>query len=173
MSIQAVAWAIEQQEVTEPNARLVLICLANCCGSPTGENAFPAISRLCRDTGLSESSVRRYLKRLEKAALIMKGNQAIAAAYIPRVGYRPTLYNLLMRGVTQTPLAQGGVSNEPMRGVKQALSGVSELDTQSSLKSVRKPKSDLKTIPEVDEEIRQRFGRAVDTLTHLKRFGGK
>jgi hypothetical protein len=106
--------------------------------------------------------------------MITRGNQAIAAAYIERLDRRPVVYDLLMpRGVTQTPRKANGVSNDPPRGVKRGGNGVSELDTQSSLKSVRKPKSVLKTIPEVDEEIRQRFGHAVDTLTHLKRFGGK
>lgn len=174
MSIQAVAWAIEQQEVIEPNVRLVLICLANCCGSPTGENAFPAIARLCRDSGLSESTVRRCLKQLEKASMIMRGNQAIAAAYIDRLDRRPVVYDLLMpRGVTQTPRKANGVSNDPERGVNQTGTGCQSLTPNPSLKSVRKPKSVLTTIPEVDEEIRQRFGRAVDTLAHLKRFGGK
>ena len=65
MSIQAVAWAIEQQQVKDPNSRLVLICLANYSGT-SGRDAFPAVSTLCRDSGLSESTVRRHLGELAR-----------------------------------------------------------------------------------------------------------
>ncbi|MEC4511796.1 helix-turn-helix domain-containing protein, partial [Klebsiella pneumoniae] len=60
MSVQAMTWAIEQQDVREPNARHVLLCLANYADAD-GKAAFPSTARLEADTGLSESTIRRKL----------------------------------------------------------------------------------------------------------------
>ena len=45
MSVQAMTWALEQQEVGEPHARHVLLCLANYAGS-AGRGAFPSAATL-------------------------------------------------------------------------------------------------------------------------------
>lgn len=163
MSVQAIAWALEQQEVRDPLTQLVLMCLANYADA-VGKNAFPSISRLCRDSRLSESSVRRHLKQLESMALIIKGNQAIAAAQIKRIGYRPTVYDLALpfrgfsetplRGVTQTPQGSGGVSGVALRGVTEGLEGCQSL-TPDPKRSVREPKRALQSF---EEEFRSRFG---------------
>lgn len=124
------AWAIEQQEITEPGSRFVLICLAN-YSDAIGKNAFPSIPRLSKDSGLSESSVRRRLHSLEKAGLIRQGNQNIAAAYIGRADRRPIVYDLVIeRPVTQQPRIDNGVSPRPERGVREKLT-TCQADTQS------------------------------------------
>lgn len=154
LSWQASAWAIEQQDITEPHARFVLVSLANYAG-PTGENSFPSLARVCRDTGLSERTVRRCLRKLEEASLIVKGNQAIAAAHIGRSDKRPTLYNLVMSGGSHRPPVQGaggqrdrsGGSNVHERGVTVAPNPI--------LKSCTQPKS-VKTL--FEEEFEKRFG---------------
>jgi DNA-binding transcriptional ArsR family regulator len=46
------------------------------------------------DTGLGERTVRRHLRKLEALGLIVRGNQAIAAAHIKRRDRRPTVYDL-------------------------------------------------------------------------------
>ncbi|MDN8066189.1 helix-turn-helix domain-containing protein [Burkholderia vietnamiensis] len=111
MSVQAMTWAIEQQEIRDATARHVLLCLANYADAD-GKAAFPSTSRLEADTGLSESTIRRKLDVLEELGLIQKGNQAIVAAYIDRGDRRPVCYDMVMkkRGVVVTPGDERGVT---------------------------------------------------------------
>lgn len=95
MSIQAMTWAMEQQTVTDSLARHVLLCLANYADN-SGKAAFPSAATLSVDTGMSERSVRNKLDLLEQLGLIVKGNQAIVAAYIERGDRRPVCYDLAM-----------------------------------------------------------------------------
>ncbi|HDR8957049.1 helix-turn-helix domain-containing protein [Burkholderia vietnamiensis] len=111
MSVQAMTWAIEQQDIRDATARHVLLCLANYADAD-GKAAFPSTSRLEADTGLSESTIRRKLDVLEELGLIQKGNQAIVAAYIDRGDRRPVCYDMVMkkRGVVVTPGDERGVT---------------------------------------------------------------
>ncbi|VWC75551.1 hypothetical protein BCO18175_02335 [Burkholderia contaminans] len=111
MSVQAMTWAIEQQDIRDATARHVLLCLANYADAD-GKAAFPSTSRLESDTGLSESTIRRKLDVLEELGLIQKGNQAIVAAYIDRGDRRPVCYDMMMkkRGVVVTPGDERGVT---------------------------------------------------------------
>ncbi|MGR4895819.1 helix-turn-helix domain-containing protein [Stenotrophomonas sp. LARHCG68] len=95
MSIQAIAWAIEQSAVTDATAQLVLMCLAN-YADHDGCAAFPSVERLCRDTRLSPRTVRAKLGLLEKGGQIRRGNQKIVAAYIDRADRRPICYDIVM-----------------------------------------------------------------------------
>jgi hypothetical protein len=126
------AWAIEQQDVKDAHARHVLLCLANYADN-NGKAAFPSTATLVEDTGMSESTIRRKLDQLEASGLIVKGNQAVVAAYIARGDRRPVCYDMSMkkrgvaltgresRGVTETETGcqkeANGVSNEGLRGV--------------------------------------------------------
>lgn len=87
------SWAIEQQLVKDPSGRHVLLALANYAGK-NGEAAFPAVATLAEDTGLSERTVRAKLDALEELGVIVRGNQAIAAAHIARADRRPVCYDL-------------------------------------------------------------------------------
>lgn len=111
MSVQAMTWAIEQQDIRDATARHVLLCLANYADAD-GKAAFPSTSRLESDTGLSESTIRRKLDVLEALGLIQKGNQAIVAVYIDRGDRRPVCYDMVMkkRGVVVTPGDERGVT---------------------------------------------------------------
>ena len=181
------AWAIEQQETRDPESRLVLICLAN-YASADGRNAFPAIDRLCRDTGLSESTVRRHLKKLIEAILIRRGNQAIAAAHIERADRRPVVYDVLIqrgvpviprgdeRGVTETPRDGDGVSKTDSRGVKQGATGCQALtpDPSSDPSLNRKSARAIPTgscanpqNPEASKERREEFKRQLRVLARM------
>lgn len=110
MSVQAMTWAIEQQDIRDATARHVLLCLANYADAD-GKAAFPSTSRLEADTGLSESTIRRKLDVLEELGMIQKGNQAIVAAYIDRGDRRPVCYDMVMkkRGIEVTPGDERGV----------------------------------------------------------------
>jgi hypothetical protein len=152
------AWALQQQEIKEPESRFILICLANYADA-NGCNAFPAVQRLCRDTGYSESTVRRRLQSLVDAALIVKGNQAYAAVQITRSDRRPTVYDLVIpRGVPLTPRAVNGVSGEVVRGVRNGSTGCQSL-TPDPKRSVREPKSGLE---DFRSEWKKRFGKEIE-----------
>lgn len=159
MSIQAVAWAIEQQDVTEPVTRLVLICLANYAGAD-GNAACPAVLRLARDSGLSERAVQLHLRKLEAAGLIRRGNPAFAAARIPRADRRPTVYNLIMsRGARDAPRNSTGCTEEH-HGVHMTTErGACGAPNPKDL-SVGKPKS-------VEIDVLEAKKRAVEEVRRL------
>ncbi|GEM_PF-1220506 len=68
MSIQAVAWALEQ-DIGDAAAKLVLISLANAVNGKTGR-CFPTVEQICKESSCSESTVRRKLKWLESNSWI-------------------------------------------------------------------------------------------------------
>lgn len=105
------ALALPKQALENPSARHVLLCLANYAGSD-GRGAFPSANTLSEDTGLGERTVRLKLDELEKAGFIIRGNQAIAAAYIDRRDRRPVVYDLqLKRGANAAPRKERGADN--------------------------------------------------------------
>lgn len=67
MSIQAVAWAIEQK-TGSPAGKVVLMCIAN-YADEAGE-CWPAQAKIAAETELSERAVRDWLQRLEKAGFL-------------------------------------------------------------------------------------------------------
>lgn len=91
------AWAIEQQEVTSPGSRHVLLCLCN-YADQHGEAVFPSVGRLMRDTGMDRRTVQRHLRKLETAIVIRPGNPAIVAAHVGRPDRRPICYQIIMTG---------------------------------------------------------------------------
>lgn len=109
MSVQAMAWAMEQQAVQDAPSCHVLLVLANFAGED-GRGAFPSVSTLARITKLSERTVQYKLAALEKACVIRRGNQDIAAAYISRGDRRPTVYDL--------DLTTGRGENDGVNGVQ-------------------------------------------------------
>ncbi|WP_085600362.1 helix-turn-helix domain-containing protein [Pseudomonas sp. B10(2017)] len=109
MSVQAMTWALEQQEVGEPHARHVLLCLAN-YADQDGRAAFPSVARLAVDTGLSPRTVQYRLRDLEQKGAIRRGNQAIPAAYITQRDRIPVCYDIAMdRGAQHAPGARQDV----------------------------------------------------------------
>lgn len=69
MSIQAVAWALEQ-DIGDAAAKLVLISLANALNGKTGK-CFPTIEQICKESSCSKSTVIRKLKWLESEGWIV------------------------------------------------------------------------------------------------------
>lgn len=68
MSIQAVA-AVLESDVGEVAAKMLLVCLANAHNTATGV-CCPSIERLCKESGMSRSSVKRWLKWLAEEGFI-------------------------------------------------------------------------------------------------------
>ena len=66
MSFQAMTWAVEQK--VAPLAKLLLLTLANYADAEN--KCWPSKERLASDTGMSKSSVCKYLNDLEAAGLV-------------------------------------------------------------------------------------------------------
>jgi len=168
MSIQAMAWAIEQQEVTQPGARHVLLCLCN-YADQNGDAVFPSVDRLARDTGLDRRSVQRQLRRLEEAIVIVRSNPAIVAARIGRADRRPHCYRIIMTGrhsVTPSEVTgRHGVTNgaAPVRERGGTMPPDPSSDPSLNLKreSARAIPAGSGANPEANPERREEFKRRV------------
>ena len=163
------AWVLKQ-EIGDPIAKHVLMCLANYAGED-GENAFPSVSRLQRDTELSERTIRLKLDFLVTKGFIKLGDQQMSAAYAKRKDRQTTCYDFVLRGASAAPresngvqLAQNGVQLTTPRGAGAAPnpSEIRQL-TKSALKSIpevlqarEQPPGGRQ--PDFDSEYRKRFG---------------
>jgi hypothetical protein len=78
MTIQALAWAIEQQVPGE--AKLVLLALANHADHMTGEVRFDATA-LSRESVVPESSLPRYLGALRRNGFIARADSKDGRRY--------------------------------------------------------------------------------------------
>lgn len=117
MSVQAMAWALKQRIVTKQAHRHVLLCLCNYAGED-GRAAWPSQARLAADTGLTERGVRLALVALEEQGVIVRGNQAIAAAHIQRADRRPVVYDIdIERGEPRSGRAENDRNHVPVVGV--------------------------------------------------------
>lgn len=115
MSIQAMAWVLKQA-IGDATAKLVLICLANYAGED-GENAFPSVARLERDTELSERTIREKLGWLVDKGFIKFGNQDMAEAYAKRKDRKTVCYDFVIRGAPAAPRDSTGCKS-PQNGVQ-------------------------------------------------------
>lgn len=138
------AWALAQQNVADPSARHILLCLAN-YANQDGQAAFPSVERLRQNTGLSERTIRYKLDLLESLAVITRGKTEIAAAYIGRADRVPVCYNICMerpannsRGATGSPRAK--------TGCKQGASEV-QMEEKRGASTAPKPSTDPSTEP--------------------------
>lgn len=119
MSVQAMAWVL-RQTVGDPTAKHVLLALANYAGED-GENAFPSVTRLMRDTELSERTVRDKLAWLLDRGFIKFGDQTMAEAYAKRRDRVSTCYDFVLRGAPAAPRQDTGCATVP-HGVQESAS---------------------------------------------------
>lgn len=68
MSIQAVAWALEQH-INDPRSKLVLISLANHADHVTGR-CWPSMATIGREASCRRETVLRHVKALEESGFI-------------------------------------------------------------------------------------------------------
>jgi pyocin large subunit-like protein len=103
MSVQAITWAFAQK-VGDPNAKLVLICLANYADHEGA--CFPSFKTLMSQTEQSRMTVIRKIDALTKLGLLVKRR-----VYRQGGSQTSNMYYLqLQRGMTWQPvLIQGGV----------------------------------------------------------------
>lgn len=168
MSIQAMAWAIEQQEVRESGSRHVLLCLCN-YADQAGDAVFPSVERLARDTGMDRRSVQRQLRKLERAIVIVKSNPSIVAVHIKRLDRRPQCYRVNMTGRhNATPLlVRGGTSAETGRHLEHKRGGTMPPDPSSDPSINRKRV--LQTVLETESQNRAELERQLKTLAKRKK----
>lgn len=101
MSIQAQAWALSQQVVTEPTSRHVLLVLADYAGQD-GRGAHPTAARLALDTGLHERTVRSKLQALEAEGVIRRDREA--AGFLESRGVSKAIcYDLVLDAKAPAP----------------------------------------------------------------------
>lgn len=161
------AWAIEQQEIKDPMSRLVLLCVANYADA-TGRNSFPAVSRLARDTGLCERAVQYQLRKLTKAVLLQRGNQAVVAAHVSRGDRRPVCYDLIMRGAQDAPRSVTGCTESP-HGVHLETSRGAPHAPDPSLKSEENLKRVITRAEKEEFKARLRTQALASTLAQSKK----
>lgn len=115
MSIQAVA-AVLESDVGEVAAKMLLVCIANAHNTGTGV-CCPSIDRLAKESGMSRSSVKRWLRWLEEEGFIeVEENRDQTARQLSN-SYRIIATS---RGSKLTPLPESepgeGVTAEPLGG---------------------------------------------------------
>lgn len=115
MSIQAVA-AVLESDVGEVAAKMLLVCIANAHNTGTGV-CCPSIDRLAKESGMSRSSVKRWLRWLEEEGFIeVEENRDQTARQLSN-SYRIVSTS---RGSKLTPLPENepgeGASSEPPEG---------------------------------------------------------
>jgi DNA-binding MarR family transcriptional regulator len=113
MSIQAVA-AVLESDVGEVAAKMLLVCIANAHNTGTGV-CCPSIDRLAKESGMSRSSVKRWLRWLEAEGFI-----EVTESRDTNARQRPNNYRIIAtsRGAKLNPLPEiepgEGSSSEPL-----------------------------------------------------------
>lgn len=97
MSIEVVAWALNEARVEDPGTAAVLVGLAN-HADPDGTNAWPSVDRLAYYARMSPRSVRRHLGKLIADGVIAVDEDTRVRDAKTRADQRPTVYRLLMDG---------------------------------------------------------------------------
>jgi len=168
MSFQAMTWATEQE--LKSNEKIVLVMLANRCNHDTGR-CDPAHKRLARECGMSLSTLKRSIDKLESYGLLTIEQRVVNGVSLPNQ------YHLHL-GVS----SQGTHSVQNSKGVGSDLGGGvgserpapsvhSELQT-SNLNQEVKPV--IKTIPAADKSASVAGGGLVgEVLPKSKHMDGK
>lgn len=86
---------LPKEKLKSPTDTLLLIALAN-YANHEGGSIFPSNQTLQKNTKLDRATIKRSLRRLEKAKLIERISQKIVAVHIERKDKRPHAYRLLM-----------------------------------------------------------------------------
>lgn len=91
MSFQAMTWAVDQDLKT--NEKMVLVMLANCSNHHTGQ-CNPSHKRLAKECGMSISTLKRCIERLEEAGFLKierRGQDGVSLPnqYDLKIGFTP------------------------------------------------------------------------------------
>jgi hypothetical protein len=100
MSVEAMAWALNEAPEVPPSCVAVLVGLANHAHA-NGRGAFPSQERLAHYARKSARSIRSDLATLERLGLIRRGDQR-HTAFIP-VDRRPVVWDLALERRREVP----------------------------------------------------------------------
>ena len=125
MSIQAMTWVLESADIPAgpdaPTLTLVLLGLAN-HADREGRGAFPSKQTLAEYSRVTESTVRRALRKLEALELIVSGDQQLMSHIRP--DRRPVVYDLsVQRGRSLHPRKDDGGAASDERGRSGEVTG--------------------------------------------------
>lgn len=93
MSVQAIAWALEEAPLSKGSHLPVLLALANQADAD-GKHAFPGHATIAWESRKSTAQVRKDLAAMEADGVIRRGNQAVVS-YIA-ADRRPVVWDLAM-----------------------------------------------------------------------------
>ena len=130
MSIQAVAWALQQKVEFAP--KFILVCLAN-YADEDGE-CWPSQKTLAKNAGCGVRSVQRYLDVLEEAGLIQKIETEGEKGHFSTLLYRLKIHTPTVRQSdrrSNRPYANAVVSPYATGGVHEPSVEPSEEETLS------------------------------------------
>lgn len=119
MSSTAVSWALYNAPKIDPTARLVLVYLAE-HADKDGRGTWPAASTIAADLDISLPTVRRHLKALEAAKLIVRGDQRIVSHI--SADRRPVVWDLDMT-VCKAPEDRAKPTKKPSRTASRPVAG--------------------------------------------------
>ncbi len=120
---------------------------AICRYSDRNGKCFPSVSTLARVTGISESSVRRSLNRLEEHKLIYR-----TQCFDPQGGQRSNIYTLLPVDKRVTIEGKGGQSERQTPSVSIIPRGQSERPTPSVCETAKQEQSYKYTLEQETEK---------------------
>lgn len=158
MSFEAMAWAVEQD--LPCTDKMVLLMLANRVNKDTGQ-CTPSISRLAKDSGLSERTTRDAIRRLEDAGMIETIHRKADEKTNLSNSYRmcqsvPVGRQMPQGGAANTPGGGAVAAGEPVRlepVIEPACISSSSDDDKSSEKSKSDDRIPYSTIFDLFEEI--------------------
>jgi len=93
MSVQAIAWVLDEAPGLTARLMPTLLALAN-EANRDGANAWPSVARIARQARKSERQVRYDLRELERIGLIARGDQRLVSHLDSR--YRPVVWDLVV-----------------------------------------------------------------------------
>ena len=100
MSLKALVWAMENEEVTDQIEVLVLYALAD-RADDNGCGAYPSQEWIAKRARCSVRTVRRKLQSLECNGVIRRGDQDLVSHY--RADRRPTVWDIAIHDRTHRP----------------------------------------------------------------------
>lgn len=108
MSLRAILWALQDAPVEDPTQALILCAMAE-TAHDDGTEARASQATYARYARCSERTLRRHLKAMEAAGVIIRGDQSLVAHLRP--DRRPVVWDLNMPRT-------GGHFDRPVTGVR-------------------------------------------------------
>lgn len=93
VSLAAMLWALNEAQVTDPVAKLILIAMGD-HANPQGQGCYAAQSTLAAQALCTDRTVRTHISEMERAGVIRRGDQQMVDHFRP--DRRPVVWDLAM-----------------------------------------------------------------------------